>query len=155
MTDIKRLATCQSNRNRGHYKTRNLRDALKAEMALICPDVDTLLSTHHTKVAQKSHTRAGVAELADALDLGSCSTHPLPSSHHANSVTEGFLMRCGCFTESTHSPCEYALDETFNETSPQTPTVAFYAVAAPDRRGLREAPAVREYAPRSHGRCGS
>ena len=30
-----------------------------------------LLGTHHTKVAGKSRTHAGVAELADALDLGS------------------------------------------------------------------------------------
>ena len=73
--------------------SRNLWDDLKAEIPDNYGDVDTLLGTHHTKVAHKSRTHAGVAELADALDLGSCATVQLPSSHHANSVTEGFLMR--------------------------------------------------------------
>ena len=105
---------------------------LQWEITLMKPyDVDTLEIKAQTELS----TRAGVAFLADALDLGSCATVQLPFDHHANSVTEGFLMRCECFTNSSHLPCEYALDETFNETSPQTPTVAFFAVAAPDPRG--------------------
>ena len=35
-------------------------------------------------------------------------------------------MRCGCFTDSSHSRYEYALDET----RPQTPTLTCFAVAA-------------------------
>ena len=34
-------------------------------------------------------------------------------------------MRYECFTDSSHLRCEYALDETFNETWPGAPTVAF------------------------------
>ena len=116
---------------------------MKAEILDNYGDVDTLLGTHHTKVAHKSRTHAGVAELADALDLGSCATVQTPSCHHANSVTEGFLMRCGCLTDNSHLPCEYALDETFNETSPQPPTVACGAVAYRDPTGPAAPHSVR------------